>query len=190
MFGTGFGNGLVGLQKILSDFGKRKSVLRKKPYFDKSSHLKRNDNSNKQELHFKKASEDVVQEYKNKFQKRRKKSNIILVSILIVFAVIAGMFALNKPNENAFENYLKSKIHTTQKNPLASSIKKYEFLINDGDQWLSRKHFKNAVFQYQEAIKIYPESKAVRMRLNKTFKAACIATGEYCDEMELIKVGS
>ncbi len=65
---------------------------------------------------------------------------------------------------------------------LESKTEQYLFYVNDGDKWLQKRHWHNAIFQYLLAKKIFPNEYAVNYRLALAYGSYCKFEGSGCTE--------
>lgn len=58
---------------------------------------------------------------------------------------------------------------------------KYLFYINDGDTWLKKEDWYNAIFQYKNALKLYPNDFDANYRLALSYSYRCQYEFEDCE---------
>jgi len=63
---------------------------------------------------------------------------------------------------------------------LETKTEKYLFLITDGDNWLKQNHWHNAIFQYKEAVKLFPSDSDAHYRLALAYTYRCQAEQLNC----------
>lgn len=59
---------------------------------------------------------------------------------------------------------------------------KFEFFIADGDSWLNKKNFYSAIFQYENALNLFPDNLHAQYRLAYAHYLQCVVTGKECAE--------
>lgn len=94
----------------------------------------------------------------NKIRLQNKKAvwkNLFLVFIL---TPITMLFLYTTLKDFSFGFASLSIPQETQVNLPDTRLEKFEFYLSDGDEWLSNKHYYNAVFQYRKAYKLFPNS--------------------------------
>ena len=52
----------------------------------------------------------------------------------------------------------------------------------DGDHWLNKKNFYTAIFQYENALNIYPDNPDAQYRLAYAHYLQCVVAGKECAE--------
>lgn len=57
---------------------------------------------------------------------------------------------------------------------------KYLFFIDDGDKWLQKRNYYNAVFQYKKALQLYPSDFDANYRLALGYSYRCQYDFEDC----------
>ena len=63
----------------------------------------------------------------------------------------------------------------------------YMFFLKDGDAWLQKRNYYNAVFQYKKAVALYPSDFEANYRLALGYSYQCQYDFENCDKgMQLI----
>jgi hypothetical protein len=61
----------------------------------------------------------------------------------------------------------------THKNETVVDLNKFNSCINNGDRWLRKNHWHNAIFQYEEAQKILPNDSLILRRLAIAYTYQC-----------------
>lgn len=55
-------------------------------------------------------------------------------------------------------------------------------MINNGDQWLKKRKWHNAIFQYKKALEIFPTEYDINFRLASAYAYRCESKFENCFE--------
>ncbi len=71
---------------------------------------------------------------------------------------------------------------TTKESKSHDFSKKYLFYINDGDAWLRKWHYHNAIFQYRKALELYPGNYEARYRIAIAYSYQCQYAYEGCED--------
>ena len=126
----------------------------------------------------KEISKEELAEIRNRVIQMRRRDQFIKLSVLgsiLLLICLAGY--LNRdlliPDTNS------QTIVTTD-----SIEKKERFLycIEDGDKWLKKNGWHNAIFQYEEALRLSPENTSVKKRLAIAYTYRCRATKVDCEK--------
>ena len=100
---------------------------------------------------------------KIKHQNRREKWKNYFFLFIVTPIVLAFLYNSLKDFRFGFRsltNTIDSEVISSKKR-----VEKFQFYLNDGDAWLSNKHYYNAVFQYRKAYKLYPKNYHAKYRL-------------------------
>jgi len=141
-------------------------------------------------IDFKSISNEELQLLREKVIKNRKTENlrIWLISLAISIPIIAFGFYLSyefieNKNRNLYDKHLLSEkeqqiIIEKESN---KKLDNYYYLIGNGDTWIKKKNWKNAIYQYGNAIKIFPEKYEANYRLALAYSYNCSFEGKDCD---------
>ncbi len=126
------------------------------------------------EVNFKKATKKQLSEIRVKVIRERKKRSYIYIGLFIACFFIIGFPIYHdfKANKMAEE--------TTDSIQLEKDKKEYLDLIADGDLWLSKKKWHNAIFQYKEALTLFPKEYDANYRLAMAYCYRCESEFEDC----------
>lgn len=108
-----------------------------------------------------------LKKIREKVIREQRKENTIATALAILFSCIillAGIHLYKDFQEN-------ERLHN--KMVLKRKSEKYLFYINDGDKWLSKGHWHNAIFQYLRAKEVFPTEYDVNYRLAIAFSNQC-----------------
>jgi len=141
-------------------------------------------------IDFKNISNKELQLLREKVIKNRKTENlrIWLISLAISIPIIVFGFYLSyefieNKNRNIYDKYSRSEkeqqiIIEKESN---KKLDNYYYLIGSGDTWIEKKNWKNAIYQYGNAIKIFPEKYEANYRLALAYSYNCSFEGKDCD---------
>lgn len=130
----------------------------------------------------KKLSKKELFEIREKVIKERKKESIKYWVISLLIAIPLTIFSYNlydnfiqyqnkKLNENFVQDKELEKILIERKSQ--EKIDKYYFLIADGDKWIEKQNWKNAIFQYKNAVREFPTKYEANYRLALGYSYNC-----------------
>lgn len=108
---------------------------------------------------------------------------MIAVTSLAIFAVLMMNF-YEKTNQQEIANQQQSKAAATKE-----QLKKYEYYIASGDDWLKDKQYHNAAFQYRLALRLFPKDSLATLRLISATDLNCKVNSEDCGESERLLEG-
>lgn len=181
------GGSIQGMATILRN---NKQLLRKRNSFRRGFGLAKLRNGyprfTKERLESKEVSQKELSEIRRKVIKQNQRENILSGVILLFVVSFAIVFSLNI--------YTKLENYQVRENEilLAENTKKYLFYIQDGDKWLEKGHYHNAIFQYKLAKEIYPGEYDVNYRLALAHGGKCKYEQSGCEEgrmfMDYLKV--
>ena len=117
-----------------------------------------------------------------KKRKNEARRSILLLGIGIPLIVLGLYFTFHN-FRFGFPN-----VKTTQEISLENDDEeKYYFYLEDGDKWLQKRNYYNAVFQYKKAVALYPSDFEANYRLALGYSYQCQYDFENCDKgMQLI----
>lgn len=81
-----------------------------------------------------------------------------------------------------FTKILTEQISKLEKESLDIKKSAYLKLIEDGDKWLTKMKWHNAVFQYEKALEIFPKEYDINYRLTYALCLRCEADFTNCKE--------
>lgn len=106
-------------------------------------------------------------EIRKKIKEQNRKENISS-SILAVLALIVILTSTYLVFESIKANKKRQESHI-----LKAKTEKYLFYIQDGDEWLHKGKFSNALFQYLLAKEVFPNEYDVNYRLVLVYGSRC-----------------
>jgi len=110
-------------------------------------------------------------------QNRRESRKLTLIALFIVAPIVIYL-------GYSIQNY--GSIYPQPSNGLSTEINhdkrrsEYLFLINDGDKYIEKKKWHNAIFQYSSAVKLYPKEFDANYRLSLAYTYSCSAEKINC----------
>lgn len=143
------------------------------------------------EIDIKKLSKQELRIIREKVIREREKENIknSVISILIMIPVIWLSYNLYNnfiqyQNEKLNDSYVYDKELEQIKinNEKQEKIEQYYFYIENGDEWIEKQNWKNAIFQYKNAVREYPEKYEANYRLALAYSYNCKFQNQDCEK--------
>lgn len=153
------------LLKKESFFKKERSFMnRKKEY------LKTATNKN---VNLNKATKEELRRLRETIIRKRKKYDltVIVVFLIMLIGIILIVTQTIKTD--------KSKVVNQQ---LDVKTKKFKFFMRTGQEWLAKDQLHNAIFEFEEAQKLFPKNHEVNAMLLEAYELNCLSLPEYCDK--------
>ena len=179
-------SGFYSMNSVLKN--NRNLLRQKKPYLDSFKKYLKNRNGT---LENKKYSKEELVLLKKKYQKERKREQVktititilILIPILIfVFFIVNNLYEYN--NTKLYKEYSieQEKENSIVQKKIKNKLKKYNYHITEGDKWIEKKHWKNAIFLYKIALEISPKKFEANYRLALAYSYNCTYKKLDCDK--------
>jgi len=136
------------------------------------------------EIDFKKISKSELRKIREKVIKERKFENLrvwmitlaILIPIIVFGVYISNQFKIE--NEQHFEQeQLIIAEHQFDK-----KMDSYDFFIEEGDKWIEKKNWRNAIYQYNNAVKVFPKKYEANYRLALAYSYNCKFENKDCEK--------
>lgn len=166
-----------------------KNLLRKKSMFKKESSpsekKKELKGLFKGELSFQKKSNYELSQLKRtiklKIKEEKKKLKFYFGGALIVLTIISIplFIQFRSVQEEINQKNIAFKKEAYNKKYLP----KFNFVIQDGDKWLAKKKYKNAIYQYTKALEYFPENSLAKEKLNLVYKERCENVNIDCNKL-------
>ncbi len=161
----------------------RKAQKRQALYDKKESYLDNSRLKKIKEFDFPEISDEELKIFKEKIQrkahKKRKKERLIwFILILITLAFIVTNFVTSNSTQ-------KQEIQTTVTAEdifLNKNLNEYVYLIDEGDKWIEKRNWNNAIYRYQQAIDLFPENFESNYRLALAYSYSCKFQNKNCSE--------
>ena len=129
---------------------------------------------------------------RNKIITSRKKRNLRLgiflgISFPLVLLICFYFFQGFSFGFDTLENTGPEQLNiATEK--AAVSEDKYLYYMKDGDAWLQKKSYYNAIFQYKKAVKLFPSEFAAHYRMVVAYSYQCQYEFKGCEEgMQIVE---
>lgn len=112
-------------------------------------------------------SQKELSAIRQKIIKQKRKENMLSGIILVLVVSLAVAFS--------YKMYKNLEEYQVKENEvfLEGNTNKYLFYIKDGDKWLEKGRYHNAIFQYTLAKEIYPAEYDISYRLALAYGARC-----------------
>ncbi len=162
------------IQGMIISLRNNKKLLRPKRSFlnQRKEFLK----AAKGEVNLRKASKEELELFRKKIyeeRKRQRKIDIAIWSGLGIILLFAGVFLAKT---------LTDQVADLEKKNFNTKADSYLELIEDGDQWLTKRKWHNAIFQYEKALEIFPKEYDINYRLTYALCLRCEADFINCKE--------
>lgn len=159
---------------------RRRSIFKKDGAFlsSRKEYLK----AAKGKIDFKKISKEELSLLRNKVIKQRRVESLRawIITFLIGLPIIAfGFYISNNiiqnKNQKLHELFLKEQksLQNLEESELEEKLNKYQFLIEDGDNWVEKEKWGNAIHQYKNAVGLFPEKYEANYRLALAYSYNC-----------------
>ncbi|WP_299119763.1 hypothetical protein [uncultured Tenacibaculum sp.] len=116
-----------------------------------------------------------------KIKEEEKKLKIYFSLILIVLALISIPLLIQFRDAQKEINQRNIAIKKEAYNK--KYLPKFNFVIEDGDQWLAKKKYKNAIYQYNKALEYFPKSSLAKEKLIFAYQERCKNVNIDCDKL-------
>ncbi|QNJ98149.1 tetratricopeptide repeat protein [Constantimarinum furrinae] len=165
----GFNNSLKENRKLLKKtrfFPAERSFLnRKREYVKRAGGVESLRNASKEEL----------LAIRNSIVAKRKKDSLVTIVLFVILASVVAYFSVDYFKTNP--NYVSEEERLEIKN----NNEKYNFYISDGDSYLNKGQWHNAIFQYNKALEIFPNNYDALYRSVYAQVYRCRNTKENCE---------
>ncbi|CAL2094637.1 putative TPR_REGION domain-containing protein [Tenacibaculum sp. 190524A02b] len=144
----------VAISNIKGKIKEKKLYTRDKKQFLKSSNG---------DLIFKKIDQSELNKVNKRIRKQvhleQRKHRSIAFMLVFMFLLVVGhmVYEVNKTE--------KELISAKKEQYIQDNLPKYSYFIQDGDEWLKKGHFKNAIFQYRKALEMFPNDSLAKSKL-------------------------
>ena len=127
-------------------------------------------------------SKKELAKIKSNIRKSIKKDKTKQLTLLITLSVIALIIIVNSVDFTTPKKIQPKGI--SQDNFLSENINEFSFLIDDGDQWIQKRRWNNAIYRYEQAVKLFPSSYEANYRLALAYKYNCEFKNKSCIQGE------
>jgi len=131
-------------------------------------------------------SEEKLTAIRTKMIAARKKRNLqlgIFLAISVPLIIILGFYFFKgySLGFDTLENTGPNQINIAAKKAETSN-EKYLYYLEDGDQWLQKKSYYNAIFQYKKAAELFPTEFAAHYRMAVAYSYQCQYEFQGCEK--------
>ncbi len=176
------------MQHMINTLRSNRNLLRKKSMFKRErsflSTKKEYYKAAQGKIELKKATKEELILIRQKIIKQRRTENIRAWSIiltLVMLVIIIGGYSIDKVEKRRVQSEEK-----TQDDYLNENINEYSYLIEEGDNWIEKKNWNNAVYRYKQALEIFPKEYEANYRLALAYSYNCQFENKDCEKgMEL-----
>jgi len=189
----GVGN-LQGMRVILRN---NRQLLRKTGLFKKNqsflSSRKEYLKAAKGEVDFKTISKSELRALREKVIKNRKTENLrtwIITLVIIAPILFYGVYffyqssiknqqILERQQQNTETNKILLDRKENQK--LNADLNRYFEVISEGDLWIEKKNWNNAIYKYEQAVRLFPNEFEANYRLVLAYSYRCQNENKNCE---------
>lgn len=143
------------------------------------------------EVDIKKLSKQELRRIREKVIKGQKKE-AIRFWVISIFISIPFLFLgyhlydnfIQYQNERLNQNYVidKDLEKILLERDFQKKLKNYAFFIREGDKWIEKQNWNNAVFQYKNAVREFPEKYEANYRLALGYSYNCKFKNKDCEK--------
>ena len=124
----------------------------------------------------KKEMANIKTKIRRSIKKDQQKQSILLIVLSIAtLTIILNSIDFTTPVEIQHQQEL------AQDNFLSENINEFSFLIDDGDQWIQKRRWNNAIYRFEQAVKLFPSSYEANYRLALAYSYSCQFKNDNCD---------
>jgi len=109
-------------------------------------------------------------------KRKREARNFVILLWVGIPLICFGLFKTFQHFSFGFPQINEATELSNEKN----NEEKYLFYLEDGDQWLSKRNYYNAVFQYKKAVELFPNDFDANYRLALGYSYRCQYNFEDC----------
>lgn len=171
--------GAGSIQSMNTILRNNRNLLRKKSIFKRDNSFmsarKKYLKAAKGEIDFKNISKEELRAIRKKVIKEQKTENLRAWIITLVLLVPIFAFGIYISNQLEFEKQLPNNMNQELiiEQQFEEKVDDYYFYIDEGDFWIEKQHWKNAIYQYKNAVGIFPEKYEANYRLALAYSYNC-----------------
>ena len=178
------------LQSMRVILRNNRNLLRKKGLFkkDKSFLSSRKEylEAAKGNVDFKTISKSELRALREKVIKNRKADNLKswLITLVIMIPIFSfGLYISNLLEPSQFRESVKGEIQNNIliEQKLTDDLNEFQFLIEDGDKWIEKRNWNNAIYRFKQAVKLFPSEFEGNYRLALAYSYNCQEKNEDCE---------
>ena len=161
-------------------------MLRERGLFinDRSYLYKKNEylHAAKEDFDFKTISKSELATLRKRVLKKRKSENVkawLIALVIVVPMVVYGLVEINTYNKKKKQKAYKQQIKNEKAKQLLiqqgldKDFKEYLYVIEDGDQWIEKGNWHNAIYRYKQAVTLFPAAYEANYRLALAYSYNC-----------------
>ena len=133
------------------------------------------------ELIFKTTTKDELLKIRDKLVKERVKQKKLLAFIFTVVFILTIIISLKVYTSDV--NYKKEQKIIARKRFVKEKMPSYNFYLEDGDNWLLKENFHNAIYQYKKALNLHINDSIVNLKLQAAYELHCMKRNKDCDKV-------
>ncbi len=171
------------IQSMIASLRNNKNLLRKKGLFKKERSFL---NTKKEYYKAAQGNFDIEKISKEELLLIRKKvihqrkienTRAWLFAFVVITPIIGyGIYTFNKA-----QNKIIQQNEAAKDNYLIENINEYNYLIDEGDKWIEKKNWNNAIYRYEKAVKLFPKDFDANYRLALAYSYHCMFKNKDCD---------
>ena len=183
MFGS-----LGSIKAMIDSLKGNKALLRKKNPFKKDRSFLNGDRmdfkQSRKKITKAPISKEALAQVRQKTVLERKKHfrQTLLLTVVAMPIIVLVVFFAFRDFSFVFPGSRFDEPKPTPSELLAQKKDKYLFYLKDGDNWLQKKKFHNAIFQYRKATELVPSEYGAQYRLALAYSYQCQYLLEGCEE--------
>jgi len=171
------------MQHMINTLRNNRSLLRKKSMFKRDNSFlsakKEYYKAAQGKIDLKKATKEELSILRKKIIKQRRTENIrvwITILVLAISIILFSFYISNKINKNKIE-----RIEQAEENYLHENFNEYTYLIEEGDKWIEKKNWNNAIYRYGKAVELFPNKFEANYRLALAYSYSCQFENKNCE---------
>jgi len=171
------------MQHMINTLRNNRSLLRKKSMFKRDNSFlsakKEYYKAAQGKIDLKKATKEELSILRKKIIKQRRTENIrvwITILVLAISIILFSFYISNKINKNKIE-----RIEQAEENYLHENFNEYTYLIEEGDKWIEKKNWNNAIYRYAKAVELFPNEFEANYRLALAYSYSCQFENKNCE---------
>lgn len=178
------------IQHMINTLRNNKKLLRKKNYFKKDRtflSLSREDfKAINAKLNLKNATKEELALLRAKLVKERKRTyriNLIVIFSILCFGAVTVFYFIHR------NNLREAQLRTQEEEiSLIENYNQFVYYIQDGDRWMEKSHWHNAIYRYEQAAKLLPMEFEANYKLALAYSKNCQNNNEDCEKAKAMLV--
>ena len=176
------------MMHMITTLRNNKYLLRRKRMFKKErtflSVKKEYYKATKGEINIRKLSKEELLAIRNSVIKSRRSQRFktLLITSLVLGSIFILVFRFSsKLKKERLEQVKIIEARVFQEN-LTQNTTQYNYFIKEGDLWVTKGNWDNAVFEYKIALKIFPHKHEINYKLALAYVYNCSNFNQDCDK--------